>query len=157
MTTYRGIGAEASETTTALIMGVLRGEWQFKGAITSDHTSTTTVAEALLRSGGNLAMGNSLVSDWKSTENLRFQNRLREAMHETIYMWLRAEYYERDYQEKIASGEIVEESAFISSVGISSWEWWRPAIDCINVFATLSLSAWGAITVINIFDPEKRY
>ena len=158
MTTYRGIGAEASESTTALIMGVLRGEWQFKGAITSDHTGTTTVAEALLRSGGNLAMGNTLITDWKSTENLRFQNRLREAMHETIYMWLRAEYYERDYQAKLASGEIVEEnSAFISSVGISSWEWWRPALSCVNVFATVTLGAWGICTVIDLVDPDKRY
>ena len=139
-------------------MGVLRGEWQFKGAITSDHTSTASVAEALIRSGGNLAMGNSLITDFNSTDNLRFQNRLREAMHETIYMWLRADYYERDYQAKLASGEIVEEnSAFISSVGISSWEWWRPAIESVNIFATVTLSTWAIFTVFDLVDPDKRY
>lgn len=73
-------------------------------------------------------------------------------------MWLRAEYYEREYQAKLASGEIVEEnSAFISSVGISSWEWWRPALSCVNVFATVTLGAWGICTVIDLVDPDKRY
>jgi beta-glucosidase len=155
MTTYRGIGAEASETTEALIGGVLRGEWQFKGAITTDYTSFNTASETLLRIGGNLAMGNQLIVAYKSTEDPRFQNRLKEAMHEVIYMWLRADYNERDYKAKIESGEIKED--VLSSTSVNSWQWWRPAIKAINVFAIVTLSTWGLFTVINLVDPRRRF
>ena len=155
MTTYRGIGAEASETTEALIGGVLRGEWQFKGAITTDYTSFKTASETLLRIGGNLAMGNGLITEYYSTEDLRFQNRLKDSMHEVIYMWLRADYNEREYKAKIESGEIQED--ILSATTINSWQWWRPAIKGINVFATVVLSTWGVFTLINLIDPRRRF
>ena len=46
MTTYQGVGAEHSETTEALLSGVLRGEWDFKGAITTDYIGNGPIATA---------------------------------------------------------------------------------------------------------------
>ena len=100
-------------------------------------------------------MGNGLITEYYSTDDLRFQNRLKESMHEVIYMWLRADYNEREYKAKVESGEIQED--ILSATTINSWQWWRPAIDAINIFAIVALSTWGLFVVINIFDPRKRY
>ena len=157
MTAYRGPGAEAAESTEAMIIGVLRKEWQFKGAITTDYTGTTTGphSEYIVRAGGNLGMGNRLSpSGWSydSTTSLRFQNRLKEVAHEVLYMWLRADYYEQQYLENPDESDV-----FISSTSISSWEWWRPAVQGINAFVVIGLSVWTLFIVVDLFDPRKRW
>ena len=77
MTTYQGVGAEHSESTTALLTGVLRKEWAFNGAITTDYIGKNFWCESIIRSGGNLGMDVSLskggFSDYKTvTPTVRF-------------------------------------------------------------------------------------
>jgi beta-glucosidase len=162
MTAYRGPGAAVAESSVGMITGILRREWQFKGAITTDYTGTETGAhsELIVRAGGDLGMGNKLTPNgwtYDSTTSLRFQNRLKEVTKEVLYMWLHADYLERDYKDKIASGEINEESTAISSTSINSWEWWRPTVKSFNAFMTVSLTTWGVFTVVDLFDPKKRW
>jgi beta-glucosidase len=155
MTTYRGIGAEISESTTALLTGVLRNEWQFKGAITTDATGAAGPCEMIIRAGGNFGMSNGLKpSSWSydSTTSLRFQNRMREATKEILYMWLRADYYEQQYLENPDAADV-----FVSSTSINSWEWWRPAVTIINSTVGIGLGLWTVFLVVDIFDPDKRY
>ena len=104
MTTYQGIGSENSETTRALLTGVLRNEWQFKGAITTDAHGTNEYADGLFYSGGNFGMGNrlgttGLVYDTSATP--RVQHRLRDSAHQVLYMWLHADYLADQYNEYV--------------------------------------------------------
>lgn len=162
MTSYRGLGAAVPESTVGILTGVLRREWQFKGAVTTDHTGTSTQAhsELIVRAGGDLGMGNKLSpTGWTydSMSSLRFQNRLKQVVKDVLYMWLHADYLEIDYREKVARKEIVEESTLISSTALQSWEWWRPTIDSVNVFVTAGLTTWTTFVVINFFDPRKNW
>ena len=102
MTSYQSVGAEGSNYSEALITGVLRKEWDFKGAITTDASSGADYQfEGLVRCGGNFGMNVALgVTGMKysQTETTgRMQNRMREAVHEILYMWLHADYNERMY------------------------------------------------------------
>lgn len=108
MTTYQGVGAENSETTRALLVGVLRNEWQFKGAVTTDAHGTNQYADGLFYSGGNFGMGNSLgkatyegigALKYDSASSARVQNRLRESAKQVLYMWLHADYCADGYNE----------------------------------------------------------
>ena len=156
MTAYRGPGASAAENTEAMLVGVLRNEWNFQGSITTDYTGTNTGphCEYIVRVGGDLGLGNKLhPTGWTydSRTSLRYQNRLREAAHEILYTWLHADYLEKQYLENPDESDVL-----ISSTSMSSWEWWRPAVDSINVFVTMTLSIWGVFTIVDLFDPRKR-
>ena len=154
MTSYDGLGAEHAETSTALLTGVLRNEWDFKGAITTDYIpgSWDPYFEALIRAGGNLGMNATLVSSYDSTSSLRFQNRLKEVAHEILYMWLRADYNADQYN---ANPDVEED--IISSNSMQSWNWWKPAVKCVTVCVSVGLVVWGEYALINFFDPSKEY
>lgn len=154
MTSYDGLGAEHAETSAALIGGVLRGEWDFKGAVTTDYIpgSWDAYLEALIRAGGNLGMNATLVSSFDSTSSPRFQNRLKEVAHEILYMWLRADYNADQYN---ANPDVDHD--IISSNSIQSWNWWKPAVRCITVCTSIGLGLWGMYALIDFFDPKKFF
>ena len=148
MTTYTGVGGEHSETTIGLLTGVLRKEWDFKGAITTDYIGYQPYCDSLIRCGGNLGMGCKLgtidgVSYTTSSSN-RIQNRLKDAAHQTIYMWLRAEYNEREYLKNPDAGD-----NYIASFSMDSWCWWKPLVTCLNVTVTTGLVLWAILLVVN--------
>ena len=157
MTAYRGPGAAVAESTVGLITGVLRREWQFKGAITTDHTGTDSQAhsELIVRAGGDLGMGNKLSPNgwtYDSMSSLRFQNRLKQVVKDVLYMWLHADYLEDQYLANPDASDV-----FLSSTSIQSWEWWRPMVKGINVFAIAGLSTWTLYVIIDLFDPSKEW
>ena len=149
MTTYQGVGAEHSETTFALLHGVLRNEWDFKGAITTDYIGNRAWIDSLLRCGGNLGMGVSLGSlsgvTYDENSSPRLQYRLREAMHQLLYMWLHADYYEQQYLLNPDKND-----NFISSVSINSWVWWKPMLYSIDIFAFILLGLWAVLVIISV-------
>ena len=154
MTSYDGLGAEHAETSTALISGVLRNEWDFKGAITTDYIpgSWDPYLEALIRAGGNLGMNATLVSSFDSTSSPRFQNRLKEVAHEILYMWLRADYNADQYKLNPDVDENI-----VSSNSIDSWCWWKPAVKCITICVSVGLVVWGEYALLNFFDPRRGF
>lgn len=94
MTTYQGIGSENSETTRALLTGVLRHEWQFNGMITTDAHNTNGYADGLFYAGGDLGMGNMLGTTglaYDNTATPRVQYRMREVVKHVLYTWLHAD------------------------------------------------------------------
>ena len=149
MTTYQGVGAEHSETTFALLHGVLRNEWDFKGAITTDYIGNRAWIDSLLRCGGNLGMGVSLGSlsgvTYDENSSPRLQYRLREAMHQLLYMWLHADYNEQQYLLNPDQND-----NFISSVSINSWVWWKPMLYSIDIFAFILLGLWAVLVIISV-------
>ena len=154
MTTYQGVGGEHSETTQALLRGVLRKEWGFKGAITTDYIGTNAWIDTLLRCGGDLGMGVGLGTiegvKYDSSSSPRVQHALRDAAHHVLYMWLHADYYERQYKANPDA-----DGTFISSTSINSWCWWKPLVTVINVTAISLLTMWGVFVIIGFVAPEK--
>ena len=155
MTTYQGIGAEHSETTIALLTGVLRKEWDFKGAITTDYIGNKAYCDAIIRAGGNLGMGVSLGSlegvSYNENSSLRLQHRLKEAVKQILYSWLRADYNEQQYLLNPDTDE-----TFLSSFTIDSWVWWKPLVTCINVGVCSLIVMWASFLLIDEFVKSNK-
>ena len=140
----------------ALLTRVLRKEWAFNGAITTDYIGKNFWCESIIRSGGNLGMGVSLskggFSDYKTvTPTVRFQNRLRESAHQTLYMWLRAKYYEREYLKNPDKND-----NYVSSTSINSWCWWKPLVTCIDVLLISGAVFLLMMTYTGVFMKDEK-
>jgi beta-glucosidase len=157
MTSYEGFGAEHAETTEALLTGVLRREWDFKGAVTSDYVSypdKAAVFEGFIRAGGNLGMNMALTatsSEFNSTASNRYQNRLKDAAKEVLWTWLRAEYHARDYKANPDMDDSVG-----SVTIIPSWVWWKPVLTTFNAVAIIGLAFWLENIILDIFLPKEE-
>lgn len=138
MTSYQSAGAQQSNHSAALITGVLRGEWKFKGSITTDASAgRDEYIEGLVRVGGNYGMNIELgvmgISYSQDKTSARMQNRMREAVHEILYTWLRTDYNERTYVPEA-------NESYFSSASINSWSWWKPLIVTINIVVDCALA-----------------
>lgn len=156
MTSYMPVGAELPETSQALITGVLRGEWQFKGAITTDaNEGRNYKMEGLLRTGGNFGMGTSVgvmgVEYTQASSTARFQNALREAVHQILYTWLRADYNERTYLANPDAND-----SYLSSTSIPSWGWWQPFLTTVDIVAGCALAYWLIAATVNFIGKNKK-
>lgn len=161
MTSYQSVGAENSNYSEALITGVLRKEWQFKGAVTTDAISGSDYQfEGLVRCGGNFGMNVSLGTAPTMKGNLKYsesettgrmQNRMRDAVHQILYTWLHADYNERYYQ---ANGK--ENGTYISSTSINSWVWWKPFLVSVDVVAGCALAYWMVCATLGFVKRKKE-
>lgn len=156
MTTYQGVGGEHSETTEALLTGVLRKEWNFKGAVTTDYIGGNDFyCDAIIRSGGNYGMGVSLGTisgvSYNTSSSLRLQNRLRDVAHEMLYTWLRADYNEKEYLKNPD-----KDDKYISSSSIASWVWWKPFLTCVDVVAFTACGLWIGLVALNVFTTDDK-
>lgn len=154
MSAYNNIGSIWAGGSVALLTGVLRKEWGFKGLVDTDWTSQTgfvygEIAEQL-RAGGDLGMGfglnatdNTLRYDETSTTRLQYQ--MREAVHHTLYSWLSAKYQGRQYVE--TGGE-----TSVFGFTIESWKWWRVLLPIIDVFVYGGCAVWA----IALFIPGSK-
>ena len=93
--------------------------------------------EQALRAGGNLLLGNknNILSTSLQNGN-RIQNRLKEAIHQALYMWLNASYVNSKYN---ARGDIDE---VINAKISSSWVWWIPAVIDLDIVVGSVLIGW---------------
>ena len=98
--------------------------------------------------GVNLSIGN-----YNEGSSNRLQNRLRESAKQVLYMWLRADYNERQYLANPDKNEV-----YIASTSINSWSWWQPLVYSLDVFVSVGCVLWAALILINVFmkSPEKR-
>ncbi len=161
MTSYQSVGAENSNYSEALITGVLRKEWQFKGAVTTDAIPGSDYQfEGLARCGGNFGMNVALgvaptmkdkLKYSESETTGRMQNRMREAVHQILYTWLRADYNERAYE---ASGKT--SGTYIASTSINSWVWWKPFLISLDVVAGCALAYWMICATLSFVKLEKE-
>lgn len=155
MMSYQSVGAEISEYSQGLITGVLRGEWQFKGAITTDaNMEVHYKLEGLIRCGGNFGMGMELgrtgITYSVSSTTGRMQNRMREAMHQILYTWLHADYNERVYLET------AQDKSYISSTSINSWEWWKPFIISLDVVIGCVMLFWLISATTGFVEKNRK-
>ena len=147
MTTYQGVGGEHSETTVGLLTGVLRREWKFKGAITTDYIGNNAWCDSILRAGGNLGMGVSLsIGSYNESSSARLQQRMRESVKQVLYMWLHADYNERMY---IANPD--QNDTIITTTSINTWSWWQPMLYSLDVFIGVGCALWLILVLFSVF------
>ena len=141
MTSYNRLGNIWTGGNTSLLTGILRNEWGFNGAIITDYCDIEGVnymnIEQALRAGGNLLLGNknNILSTSLQNGN-RIQNRLKEAIHQALYMWLNASYVNSKYNVRDDIDEVI--NAKISS----SWVWWIPAVIDLDIVVGSVLIGW---------------
>ena len=106
MSSYNRIGAVWAGGSEALLTGVLRNEWGFKGAVITDYADHHTYmnADQMLRAGGDLYM-DGIMRDGAfvyETASATFQQDLRRAAKDVLYVWLNARAQNLQYNETAA-------------------------------------------------------
>ena len=151
MTSFNRIGGIWTGGNEALIQGVLRKEWGFRGQIITDMTENKTNMDIgfSFRHGGNLNLGggNTVAAaiGTAATTPIRVQYRLREAMHEIAYAYCHAMWRNATYNASADPSE-----AIVSIPPKDSYLWWQPALVSIDAFAFGGLIIGAAAAVITI-------
>ena len=157
MTSFNRIGGIWTGGNEALIQGVLRREWGFRGQIITDMTENKTNMDIgfSFRFGGNLNLGggNTVASaiGTAATTPVRVQWRLREAMHEIAYAYCHAMWRNATYNESADPSE-----AIVSIPPKDAYLWWQPALVSIDAFAFSGLAIGAAACVITILNTLKN-
>lgn len=143
MTSYGRIGAVWTGGSNALLNEVVTDEWGFRGSFITDYSDHTNFMDpdAMIRAGGDLFMrlgGGSF--DYETTSNA-FNNALRSATKDVVYMWLNALATNAEYNDKIASGEIVDEIVIPGSPELN-FRWYIPVLIAIDVVALGGCGVW---------------
>jgi len=137
MSSYNRIGAMWTGGSAALNVSVLRGEWQFRGAVLSDfcdHPEYVS-SDQMLRAGGDqilFAFGGN-VSFRYETESNSYMQAVRGAAKNSIYIWLNALARNAD---KAAAGEIAARNLRTDG------GWLRPVLITLDVVAWVGLAFW---------------
>ena len=125
MSSFNRVGAVWTGGSQALMQGVLRNEWGFKGMTITDYTENGTLQDAnqQFRAGGNFILGSSNFSDpGKDNASARYKNRLRESAKQVIYGSIRPQYI--NYEYNLNPGN----RAIVSFASKSPWVWWKPTL-----------------------------
>lgn len=99
MSSYNRIGAVWSGGSIALLTGVLRDEWGFRGAVITDFSDHHQYmnGDQMIRAGGDLWMdGFPGVLNCETSSN-SYQQALRTAVKHIVYMYLNARVANADY------------------------------------------------------------
>lgn len=146
MTSFNRLGCIWAGGNEALMTGILRYEWGFKGAIITDMTENEDNMDsaANLRCGGNINLGgdSNPVVKLSSSSTGRVQQRMRQAIKEYAYAYTHALWKNATYNESAdpADAVIVTESK-------QAWQWWQPALVSVDAVAYSGL-ALGAVAII---------
>ena len=146
MTSFNRLGAIWAGGNEALMNGVLRYEWGFRGAIITDMTENeeNMDSSANLRCGGNINLGgdSSPVKPIGTKDNTpaRTQQRMRQAIKEYLYAYCHALYKNHTYN---ASADNPEDLVIVYEPK-QAWQWWKPALIAVDAFAYSGLGV-GAI------------
>ena len=154
MTSFNRIGGIWTGGNEALIQGILRREWGFRGQIITDMTENPTNMDIgfSFRYGGNL---NLILRDDTTVANpigtvsstpVRVQLRLREAMHEIAYAYCHAMWRNSTYNETADPSEMI-----VSIPPKYSYLWWQPAIVSLDAVVYGGLIVGAAAAGIVIF------
>ena len=151
MSSFNRVGAVWTGGSQALMQGVLRNEWGFKGMTITDYTENGTLQDAnqQFRAGGNYILSASNFSDpGEDNATVRYKWRLRESAKQVIYGTLKPRYdnflYNSDTSHK----------AIISSAK-SPWVWWKPLLHCAEGLVIV-IFAFGAVCALLPTNQEFR-
>ena len=160
MTSFNRIGGIWTGGNEALIQGVLRKEWGFRGQIITDMTENKTNMDIgfSFRYGGNLNLGGgSTVANSIGTASntpVRVQLRLREAMHEIAYAYCHAMWRNATYNAASDPSEMI-----VSIPPKEPYLWWKPAVISLDVMVYSGLlvaAAAAGLVIIKYFTASRK-
>lgn len=143
MTSYSRLGAVWTGGSRALLTDLLRGEWNFKGAVITDYADHREYmnADQMLYAGGDLWMcnwnndGNFLYFDKSYNENPAFVGALRTASKRVLYAGLNAAWQNAQYNAANEDEPIIKKN-------IRPIVWWIWLLVAINGVAVCSCGFW---------------
>lgn len=141
MSSYNRIGNVWTGGSEALINGIIRDEYGFRGTIVTDYVDSWSQGfmsiESAVRAGGDILLGsrNSALDTGYDDSN-RIQARVKEVCHHVLYTFLSARYTNSIYNaqddvEQIIVGSVVE-----------TWEWWKLALLDLDILVCASCFFW---------------
>lgn len=151
MSSYNRIGAKWTGGSVALLTGVLRKEWGFKGYVDTDWAEgRKSSIDEQLRSGGDLGMAKALGTFYlidysQSATSGRLQQNMRLAVKHLLYGWLTTKYQQSVY---VPSAD----ETVTTSFSIEPWQWWQPALTALNVAVYLGCAIW----LVALFMPTGK-
>ncbi|MCQ2800394.1 MAG: glycoside hydrolase family 3 C-terminal domain-containing protein [Bacilli bacterium] len=153
MTSFNRIGGIWAGGNEALIQGVLRNEWGFRGQIITDMTENATNMDwgFHFRFGGNIILQSATGSQANAIGNasntpIRVQLRMRDAIHEIAYSYTHSLYRNATYNASVDHpSEIV-----VSLEAKRAYLWWQPAIITLDAFVYGGLIIAVAACALNI-------
>ena len=151
MSSFNRIGAVWTGGSQALMQGVLRNEWGFKGMTITDYTENGTLQDAnqQLRAGGNYILASSNFSDpGQNNATVRYKWRLRECGRQVIWGTLRPQYDNYLYNLDPTHKAIISSSK-------AAWEWWKPLLACAEGLVIV-IFAFGCVAALLPTNPEFR-
>ena len=162
MTSFNRIGGIWTGGNEALIQGVLRKEWGFRGQIITDMTENPTNMDIgfSFRYCGNLNLilsSNATVANAIGTASntpVRVQLRLRDAMHEIAYSYCHAMYRNATYNSTADPSEMI-----VSIPPKDSYLWWKPAIVSLDLFVyggLLIAVAAVTLTIVKVIKADGK-
>ncbi len=157
MTSFNRIGGIWTGGNEALIQGVLRKEWGFRGQIITDMTENKTNMDIgfSFRHGGNLNLGggSTVANSIGNASNtpVRVQYRLREAMHEIAYAYCHAMWRNSTYNAAADPSEMI-----VSIPPKEPYLWWKPAVISLDVAVYGGLLVAVAAAGLTIFKAVAR-
>lgn len=137
MTSYGRIGAVWTGGSEALLSEVVTEEWGFKGAFLtdySDHADFMNI-DHMLRAGGDLFMTYSGGNFRYETNSNAFNNALRSATKDLLYMWMNALATNASYNES-ADDIVIPQSPELN------FRWYIPVTIAVDVVALAGCAAW---------------
>ena len=159
MSSYNRIGAVWAGGSEALLTSVLREEWGFTGAVITDYADHHAYmnGDQALRAGGSLWMagfgGGSLAYD---TDSNSYYQRLREAAHEVLYMYLHVRVVNRDYSEATGDDSVLRP---VFRAAFANWRYLAAAIDVVTIvlflLALFNLLRARKQNTVKVVDQEK--
>ncbi|NLZ15517.1 MAG: hypothetical protein GXY27_02370 [Erysipelotrichaceae bacterium] len=159
MTAFNRVGATWTGGSEALVQGVLRNEWGFKGMIITDMIENSNLMDINqhFRAGANYVLGGS---GWntgvggtpnQNTASPRLQHRVRENAKQVIYGHIRLFYMNYLFN----TGEGDSPIRIISAKTKAPWVWWKPALGSVEALAIVGL-VFGIIAPLLPSNPEFR-
>ena len=149
MSSFNRVGAIWTGGSQALMQGVLRNEWGFKGMTITDYTENGTLQDAnqQFRAGGNYILASSNFNDpGQGSASNRFKWRLRESAKQVIYGTLRPQYDNDVYNSDTSHKAIISSSK-------APYVWWKPVLHCAEAFVIVVL----AYCTIACLLPSKKF
>lgn len=155
MTAYNRVGGVWAGGSTALVTGVLKNEWDFKGGIITDYASEDDRQNRIgymnmdqaIRAGGNLSMYVSYTSATTSANSDRLDNALRSAVKNSVFMWLNVMYENNEYNKNPDDGKVL-----VALPSTPSFVWWIPLLVDVDIV----VFGGCAIALFLLLAPLKR-
>ncbi len=132
MSSYNRIGSIWTGGSVALIQGVMRNEWGFKGTVITDYvdgwSQNYMAIEHAIRAGGDILLGGRNQSlDTGFDDSNRIQAQVKTTCKHVLYMVLNAKYTNSIYNASNDVDQVI--NASVTEV----WVWWIPVLVDLDI------------------------